>query len=113
MRLRFAAALLLFAPALAFSQQGGGQQPRPDMDFKVDIPADDPRLASLKQQAMKKVDSMSVLTQQMVDMLFSFSELGFQEFETQKYLGSVLTKHGFKVTNGVSGIPSSWVATWT
>jgi aminobenzoyl-glutamate utilization protein B len=49
----------------------------------------------------------------MVDMLFSFSELGFQEFETQKYLGGILTRNGFRVTNGVSGIPTAWVATWT
>ena len=112
---RFAGAIaLLTLPCVAPAQQPGGpQQPRPDMDFKVDIPADDPRMASLKQMAMRKVDSMSTLTQQMVDMLFSFSELGFQEFETQKYLGGILTRHGFKVTNGTSGIPTAWVATWT
>ncbi len=110
--LRFAAAL--FVPAIALAQPGGQpSQSRPDMDFKVDIPADDPRMTSLKQMAMRKVDSMSTLTQQMVDMLFSFSELGFQEYETQKYLGGMLTRHGFKVTNGVAGIPTAWVATWT
>ena len=115
--MRFARLAVLIAtiPAVSLAQQpgGGAQQPRPDMDFKVDIPGDDARITALKQQAMRKVDSMSTLTQQMVDMLFSFSELGFQEFETQKYLGSVLTRHGFRVTNGVSGIPTAWVATWT
>lgn len=114
MRLLHRAAAFLFVPSLAWSQPGGGQQqPRPDLDFKVDIPADDARITALKQQAMRKVDSMSTLTQQMVDMLFSFSELGFQEFETQKYLGGILTRHGFRVTNGTSGIPTAWVATWT
>ena len=45
MRLLRLASALLFIPAIATSQPGGGQQqPRPDMDFKVDIPADDPRI---------------------------------------------------------------------
>ncbi|MEK7402327.1 MAG: amidohydrolase [Gemmatimonadota bacterium] len=82
------------------------------MDFKVDLPADDPKLQTLKQQAIRLVDSMSVLTQQMVDQIFSFGELGFQEFETSKYLTGILEKNGFTVTRGVSGIPTAWVAMW-
>jgi aminobenzoyl-glutamate utilization protein B len=110
-RLAALAALSATIPIVSAAQQPGGA--RPDTAFKVDIPADDPRITSLKQMAMRKVDSMSTLTQQMVDMLFSFSELGFQEVETQRYLGGILTRHGFKVTNGVAGIPTAWVATWT
>lgn len=107
-------ALLASLPGVATAQQPPLQTPdRPDFNFKVDLPADDPRITRLKQDAARMVDSMSTLTQQMVDKLFSFSELGFQEFETQKYLDSLLTRHGFKVTRGVSGIPSAWVATWT
>ena len=37
------------------------------------------------------------MTQQMVDQVFSFGELGFQEFETSKYLTGVLEKNGFKI----------------
>jgi aminobenzoyl-glutamate utilization protein B len=48
----------------------------------------------------------------MVDMVFSFGELGFQEFETSKYLTGVLEKNGFIVERGVSGIPTAWVARW-
>ena len=47
-----------------------------------------------------------------VDSLFSFSELAFQEFETQRYLTGLLEEEGFKVEKGVSGLPSSWWATW-
>ena len=43
---------------------------------------------------------------------FSFSELGFQEFETQRYLTEILEENGFDVEQGVSGIPSAWWATW-
>jgi aminobenzoyl-glutamate utilization protein B len=82
------------------------------MDFKVDLPADDARLSALKQQAIRMVDSMSTFTQQMVDQIFSFGELGFQEEETSKYLTGVLEKNGFTVTRGTSGIPTAWIAIW-
>ena len=48
--------------------------------------ADDARLARLKTEAIETVDSSRKLTQEIVDSLFSFSELAFQEFETQRYL---------------------------
>ena len=56
--------------------------------------------------------SFKKVTQEIVDSLFSFSELGFQEFETQRYLTEMLEANGFTVERGVSGIPSSWWATW-
>ena len=111
---RFMTAALLFLPAAAFAQGPGGQntQNRPDFAFKVDIPADDARLTALKNQSIRMIDSMSTLTQQMVDMLFSFGELGFQEEETQKYLTGILERNGFRVTRGDAGIPTAWTATW-
>jgi aminobenzoyl-glutamate utilization protein B len=33
----------------------------------------------------------------MVDMVFSFGELGFQEIETSKYLTGILERNGFTV----------------
>ena len=48
----------------------------------------------------------------MNDMVFSFGELGFQEFETSKYLTGILKKNGFTVEAGVAGIPTAWMATW-
>ena len=71
-----------------------------------------PRLADLKAEVVVDVDSRRDFTQQMVDMLFSFGELGFQEFETQRYVTGVLEDHGFTVEQGVAGIPSAWWATW-
>ena len=70
------------------------------------------RLAELKAEVVVDVDSRRDFTQQMVDMLFSFGELGFQEFETQRYVTGVLEDHGFTVEQGVAGIPSAWWATW-
>jgi len=70
------------------------------------------RLSGLKAEAAAKVEANAKLVQEIVDSLFSFSELGFQEFETQRYLTELLEKHGFAVERGVSGMPSSWWATW-
>ena len=69
-------------------------------------------LTGLKAEAAEKVDGMQKLTQEIIDSLFSFSELGFQEFETQRYLTQILEENGFTVELGVSGIPSAWWATW-
>jgi aminobenzoyl-glutamate utilization protein B len=52
------------------------------------------------------------MTQQMVDQVFSFGELGFQEFETSKYLTGILRENGFTVTTNVAGIPTAWTARW-
>jgi aminobenzoyl-glutamate utilization protein B len=111
---RLALVAFLALPATAAAQGQGAQnlQNRPDFAFKVDIPADDARITALKTQAVRMVDSMSTLTQQMVDMLFSFGELGFQEEETQKYLTGILERNGFRVTRGDAGIPTAWTATW-
>jgi aminobenzoyl-glutamate utilization protein B len=48
----------------------------------------------------------------MVDEVFSFGELGMQEFETSKYLTGILEKNGFTIERGVAGIPTAWVAKW-
>jgi aminobenzoyl-glutamate utilization protein B len=70
------------------------------------------RLAALKKDAHGSVDGLAKLTQEMVDSVFSFAELGFEETESSKYLTAVLERHGFKVTRGTSGIPTAWVAEW-
>ena len=73
---------------------------------------DDPRADRLKADALKDVDSMKDFTQQMVDSIFSFAELGFQEIETNRYLIDVLKKNGFTVQEGIAGIPTAFMATW-
>ncbi|MCO4100479.1 peptidase dimerization domain-containing protein [Gemmatimonas sp.] len=73
----------------------------------------DPRLVQLKAEALQMVQARSKQVQEIVDMLFSFQELGFQEFESQKYLTGILEKEGFKVERGVAGIPSAWTARWS
>ncbi len=66
----------------------------------------------LKESAAKEVESLRELTQQMIDMIFSFGELGFQEFESSRYCVGILQREGFQVQEGVAGIPTAWVAAW-
>ena len=100
------------ASLTAQGRGGGGPDNRPEVTFPVTLPPDDPKLAALKKDAIRMIDSMSTFTQQMVDMVFSFGEPGFQEIETSNYLTGILEKNGFKVTRGVAGIPTAWTATW-
>ncbi len=66
----------------------------------------------LKAEAVAAVEGRSTQAQQINDMLFSFSELGFQEEETFNYLTNLLEKEGFTVQKGISGMPTAWIATW-
>src|SRR5689334_4628466 len=72
----------------------------------------DPRIERLKTEALTKVEGRAKQIQEMVDMVFSFGELGMQEFETSKYLTGILEQNGFTVERGVAGIPTAWVARW-
>lgn len=77
-------------------------------------PATPPQLdqKDYKGQAVKNVEALKKQAQVMNDMVFSFGELGFQEFETSKYLTGILEKEGFTVERGLAGIPTAWTARW-
>ena len=73
----------------------------------------DPRLEDLKVEAEQMIRDRAKLAQEIVDHLFSFGELGMQEFETQRYLTGLLEEEGFDIELGVAGMPSAWTATWS
>jgi aminobenzoyl-glutamate utilization protein B len=87
---------------LTFSSVVDAAPGRPD--------ASAPSLTALKGAAVAEVERLAPLTQQMVDMVFSLGELGFQEVETSRYLTDVLRQHGFTITKGIAGIPTAWTA---
>ncbi|HTB11456.1 MAG TPA: hypothetical protein VK752_07795 [Bryobacteraceae bacterium] len=68
--------------------------------------------ASIKADLAGQIDGMKKQAQVMVDSVFSFGELGMQEFETSKYLSGILEKEGFKIDRNYAGIPTAWVASW-
>ena len=82
--------------------------------FMLALPAvaQKPSLDELKKEAVQSIDGRQVFTQQMVDQIFSYAELGFQEVETSRYLTEILEKNGFKVEKGLAGIPTAWMATY-
>jgi len=70
------------------------------------------KLVALKKELSTEIDKQQKATQQMVDMVFSFGELGFQETETSAYLTGILKKNGFVIQQGIAGMPTAWTATW-
>jgi aminobenzoyl-glutamate utilization protein B len=111
-RLQAAVIVVICASGAALVAQrgggGGGQPPPPPLS----LPPDTPQITQLKEEAAAEVEKLKDFSQQMVDQLFSYGELGFQEFETSTYLVNVLKKHGFTVETNVAGIPTAFMATW-
>ena len=70
------------------------------------------RLDALKQAVAREVDARAPLTARIIDQVFSFGELGFQEVETSRYLVRLLRDSGFAVEEGVAGMPTAFVASW-
>ena len=66
----------------------------------------------LKQAAKEMAEARATFTQQMVDSIFSFSELGYQERKTSNYVVGILQKEGFQITRGAAGMPTGFVASW-
>ncbi len=46
------------------------------------------------------------------DQIWSFAELGMQEFKSSELLASTLEKEGFSVERGLAGIPTCFIASW-
>jgi aminobenzoyl-glutamate utilization protein B len=70
------------------------------------------QIEKLKTEVANIVQANSKQAQVMVDKIFSFSELGFQEVESSKYLTGILEENGFTIERGISGIPTAWFARW-
>ena len=71
-------------------------------------------LEALQEEVQGEVASpeLQKLSQVIVDKLYSFSELGFQEFWTLEFVTGILEREGFNVQTGCAGMPTCYVATW-
>jgi len=96
-------AALALAAAPAAAQRGGGAEP-PQTPSTPLAPASE-KTEALKKEVAADIETRRVFTQQLVDQLFSYSELGFQEVETQRRLTDVLVREGFDVQRSVAGVP--------
>src|SRR5712671_5696225 len=99
----------VLAAALVVTVSVGAQTPASPAPAAA---AANPQLDLYKRNVGMEVDAMGENIQKMNDMVFSFAEPGFQEFETSKYLVGILKQNGFTVQEGVAGIPTAWVARW-
>jgi aminobenzoyl-glutamate utilization protein B len=109
-RVQLVLGLVVVAGVVIAAQGRGGRGGAPPPP--LDLPADTARMTQLKDDATAEVDKLKDFSQQMVDQIFSYGELGFQEFETSHYLVEILKRNGFKVEEGVAGIPTAFLATW-
>ncbi len=98
--------LAVFLLAISFVLPGTAQP----LVHKTKVPDTD--VNALKREAVVEIEKMQKLTQEMVDSIFSFAELGFQEYETSKYITGILEKNGFKIERGVAGMPTAWTASY-
>ncbi|EAR01631.1 amidohydrolase [Maribacter sp. HTCC2170] len=71
------------------------------------------QIEKLKSEVAAIVEANKKQSQVMVDKVFSFAELGFQEIESSKYLTGILEKNGFEIEHSISGIPTAWFAKWS
>ncbi len=70
------------------------------------------QIDAFKMEVTNAVASKTKMAQIMVDKIFSFGELGFQESETSNYITDILQKNGFTISRNMSGVPSAWMAKW-
>ena len=98
--------ILLSLFFISILSQGFSQKKTKTKPVEID------RLDLLKKEVIEKIENSQKLTQEINDMLFSFGELGFQEFETSKYLTALLEKNGFTIERGIANIPTAWIARW-
>jgi len=108
-RFRFPAVIVttVFVSLTAVNAQRGAVPETPALKLPPN-----PTFDQYKKNVAQEVDGMREDVQKMNDTVFSFGELGFQEFETSKYLTGILRKNGFAIEEGIAGIPTAFMASW-
>jgi aminobenzoyl-glutamate utilization protein B len=71
-----------------------------------------PGAAQLKHEAFAIVDANAQRMGRINDAIFSYSEIGFQEFKTIALVKKTLEEAGYSVQTGVAGMPTAYMATY-
>lgn len=97
-------ALLIILPGSVATAQ---KKAKEDFNFKAELYKE-------KKTALDYLSDSSVLRKygRISDAIWSFAELGMQEFKSSALLIQTLEDEGFKVEKGVAGMPTCFVATW-
>jgi aminobenzoyl-glutamate utilization protein B len=70
-----------------------------------------PDATRLKLEGQEAIDAAATRLGRLSDAIFSYSELGFQEYSTVKLITGELEKNGFKVERGIADMPTAFKAT--
>ena len=66
-----------------------------------------------KAEVVKLVESKQERFWEISDAIWSYAELGLEEYKSSKLLADTLEEVGFKVEWGVAGMPTAFVASWS
>ncbi len=66
-----------------------------------------------REQIVKAVESHQEKFWKMSDAIWSYAELGLEEYKSSKLVGDTLEKLGFTVERGVAGMPTAITASWS
>jgi len=66
-----------------------------------------------KAEIVKVVESKQEKFAKISDAIWSYAELGLEEYKSSKLLADTLEEAGFKVERGVAGMPTAFVASWS
>src|SRR4029453_1687711 len=78
-------------PSIAFAQTGGAD-------------------VALKKRAVQEVDGQSAALIDLSDQVWRFAETALKETKSSKVLADYAEQQGFRVTRGVAGLPTAFVA---
>ncbi len=66
-----------------------------------------------KSEIRKNVESKEERFWKISDAIWSYAELGLEEYKSSKLLADTLKQAGFEVERGVAGMPTAFVASWS
>jgi aminobenzoyl-glutamate utilization protein B len=66
-----------------------------------------------KQDLSREIESRQEKFWKISDAIWSYAELGWQEFKSSKLLGDTLEQAGFRVDREVAGMPTAFAAAWS
>lgn len=65
-----------------------------------------------KRTAFENIESRRDVIFEMSDTIFHFAEPGLREYKSSKLLVNYLKREGFEVEEGISGMPTAFIAKW-
>ena len=68
--------------------------------------------SGVKRWAVKWIEENTARMAEMSDTIFEWAEPGLREYKSAKLLADYLTRNGFRVEEGVAGMPTAFAAEW-